>query len=821
LDLHFVTFQKANQFRRNAKRMVFLSVCAVAFLVGIVSACHAQGAATPAGTPRAPQKITPQKLNAAAAELQERLNRAQRAKASGEPGQVAHSSELVIALALRELGQVRILESAYPQAAELYGRSLDFENTPDTRVDLAIAHLRSGQADKAIEEADRALLDDPNNLRAFQVLGHVWLKKNDYPRAVHALARVAEISPSIESLYSLAIAQLGARDPAISAGVEQTFAQMEKLAGNSGSLHVMFGRAYRDANNMPAAIREFGTAIKLDTRTQHAHYFLGLAQLASNEWVPTPEVTTEFQKELEYYPHDYLANYMMGFLTSAERKYNEADKYLKLAATLNPEAPEPWLYLGLNAYAQNDMNHAEEYFRKAIQLTGSDDTRSNYQIRRAYIDLGRILSVAGKKEEAGVYLDKARELQNKVLESSQQGMASHFAEEGAQAGVAAAIVMPPEADEKAPMTGEDNENVDPFAQVDPAVLAKANLTPELKKEAGSQEKQLRAVLAQSYSDLATSEAIRKNYLAALSHYQDAEHWDPAIPGLMRNLGVAGFRAQHYPEAIRGLSAQLAAKPDDGSARAMLGMAYFAENKYKEAVKTFGPLGKKGMQDSAVGYAWAVSLTRLGELPRATEVLQEFSKGQLSNDLLMLVGQLWIEIADYAKAVAMFERLLEKDPAFPKAHYFAGQAYLRWEHWDEAAREFQAELALVPEDAEAKYNLGFVYLQQSRVNDAEKLFQQVILAHPEHANAQYEYGKILMDRGELQEAIAHLEAAARLSPEADFVHYQLQAAYRKDGRVADADRELEIYKKIKAKQRERASTSIPAQPSQKTEQGTDH
>jgi Flp pilus assembly protein TadD len=56
---------------------------------------------------------------------------------------------------------------------------------------------------------------------------------------------------------------------------------------------------------------------------------------------------------------------------------------------------------------------------------------------------------------------------------------------------------------------------------------------------------------------------------------------------------------------------------------------------------------------------------------------------------------------------------------------------------------------------------------------------------------------------LKEAVDHLETATRLSPQSDFMHYQLQAAYRKLQRVADADRELEIYKKLKAKQREKA------------------
>jgi Flp pilus assembly protein TadD len=217
-----------------------------------------------------------------------------------------------------------------------------------------------------------------------------------------------------------------------------------------------------------------------------------------------------------------------------------------------------------------------------------------------------------------------------------------------------------------------------------------------------------------------------------------------------------------------------------------------------------------MQDAAVGYAWASALAHQGDLKQASEVLGEFEKGDRSSDTLMLVGQEWIEIGDYPHAVATLHRALQLSPSQPKAHYFAGQAYLRWEHWNEAAQEFQAELALNPADTEAKYNLGFVYLQQSRSAEAEALFAEVLSAHPEHANAQYEMGKILLDRGQLKDAIGHLETAVRLNPGADYMHYQLQAAYRKDGRVAEADHELGIYKDLKAKQRGRASAAISPQ-----------
>jgi hypothetical protein len=60
-------------------------------------------------------------------------------------------------------------------------------------------------------------------------------------------------------------------------------------------------------------------------------------------------------------------------------------------------------------------------------------------------------------------------------------------------------------------------------------------------------------------------------------------------------------------------------------------------------------------------------------------------------------------------------------------------------------------------------------------------------------------------------VMHLEAAARLRPQTDYMHYQLQAAYRKLGKSADADRELEIYKALKAKSRERAGDAARQTP----------
>jgi tetratricopeptide (TPR) repeat protein len=732
--------------------------------------------------------------------LESRIAAAEAARDSGNPEATEAANRLVIAAALRETAGLKLLESDVPKSIELYRASLPFEDLPSTNAELAFAELQAHNLDLAIQFAEQAHAADPANIRADRVLASAYDQKGEYAKAVEPFARVARSEPTVDNLYPLAVCLLQTKKPEDKQQAAAVFGQMKRIAGDSGSLHVLIGRAYRDGGDLETAIREFQRAIALDPRTPHAHYFLGLARLFMNDWKPTPDAEAELRKEAEYFPEDYLANYMLGMITSGERKYDESDKYLLAASKINAVNPDPFLYLGMNAYAEDKLDRAEAMMRQAIELTGSDEARTNYQIRRAYVDLARILARSGHKEESDAFAAKARDLQNKTMVESQQSVSAALLQ-GKTGSLAAVVPLSPQQEKEAAPPVHDND--DPFAR--------GKLTAEQRAAAEAREKALGIVLALAYNDLATSQAIRKEYSPALDSYRHAEEWDGTLPGLEKNLGQCAFKARDYAEAVHGLSQALPLEPSSPALRAMLGISYFASDLYTEAAKTFAPLGPAGMTDSETGYPWAASLTHVGDMKQATEVLTAFESEPRSNDTLLLVGQLWTEIGDYARATATLERALQSDPSLAKAHFYEGLAYIHWEHWPEAQKEFQAELSLNANEPDAMYHLGFVYLQQSKTDDAAALFSQVVAAHPDYANAQYELGKILLDRGQTDDAITHLEAAARLRPETDYMHYQLQAAYRKQGRTADADRELEIYKGLKAKSRERIADKMKQTP----------
>jgi tetratricopeptide (TPR) repeat protein len=247
-------------------------------------------------------------------------------------------------------------------------------------------------------------------------------------------------------------------------------------------------------------------------------------------------------------------------------------------------------------------------------------------------------------------------------------------------------------------------------------------------------------------------------------------------------------------------------------RAILGLSYYMTDQYRDAAQTILPLGDAVWKDPALAYAWADSLVKESNFKQAGEVLAKLEGVQLTSDMRMQVAHAWEAIGNYNRAVETYHQLSETAPTLPKAHYYAGLAYIHADRPADAAAEFKAELGISPEDPDARYNPGFVNLQLGQRQEAISLSQSVTSSHPTHADAQYQLGKLLLDEGKVKDAIVHLETAVRLSPQSDYMHYQLQAAYRADSRILDADRELAIYKDVKARKR--------AQAANKTERGSD-
>lgn len=336
-------------------------------------------------------------------------------------------------------------------------------------------------------------------------------------------------------------------------------------------------------------------------------------------------------------------------------------------------------------------------------------------------------------------------------------------------------------------------------------LKQPNLSPAQSQQLRHLQQQLREVLSNGFNDWGTAEARQKEYQPALAHFQQAEKWDAAIPGLMRNLGAAAFLLQNYPESARALSTVVAQDENDQRSRLMLAMSLFSMEKFADAAKNFSAIPDAAMQDTRSAYAWAFSLSRAGQDQQANPIIDNLAARDLTPDVRMLVCQLYNTTENYEHAVPCFKKLAGENPAMPHAHFEAGAALVHFDRPADAIPELRAELKLNPQDVEAQYYLAFALLETSQKDEAMSLLRTVITEKPDHAQAQYQMGKVLLEDGKVDDAIPHLEIAAKLDPSSDYIHYQLQAAYRRAGRTADANHELEIYKQIKASHRSTGSS----------------
>ena len=672
-------------------------------------------------------------------ELPARMQALAAAQQTGDVVKIADANRRLIAVGLRAMAELKVAQGETTQAIDLYNRSLAFDDSPKAHLALALAYMAAHRTDDALAQVEPVTKSDPKNADAWNVQGKLLMDKRSYGPAAESLARSLELQGNPFVAYALATAflNLGDIDKA-----QAIFKQLTETTGDSTSVHIMIGRAYQNADKVDDAAREFNRAAEIDAKGSRAHYFLGLLYLSQNEWVATPQAREQFAEEVKINPNDFFGNFFLGYIDNADKLYDDSDRYLKTAASDKPDWPEPYLYMGLNAFARHDNPKAEELLRKAIQLTGDDNARNNYQIRRAYYVLGRICFQTNRKEEASKYTKVFAGMQAKTDEISRANSPASKTMGTTGSGMAAMPSVPTSA------------VIDPEAQANDSLT---KLTMQQKADIATAEQRLAVILGDAYNDLGTSQARQKQYAEALANFRQAERWNPSIPHLMRNVGFAAFRANQYAEAARALKAVEQQEPGEKMIAPMLAMALFSSDQFSEAAKVFDRLGDAAYSDPRVAYAYATSLARSNQQQKAAAVVGRMSQQSLSPEGLLLLGQAYSEIGDQRQALATFQKALAANPSLPRVHYYAGMAQLRAGQPARATEEFEAELKLNPNDAEARFQLG----------------------------------KTLLDQGKANEALPHLEAAARLNPKMEGLHEQLAAAYRKLGRTADAEREAKL------------------------------
>lgn len=725
--------------------------------------------------------------------LQSQFESAKNALAAGDLASAETHYIDTIALGLRQLAQLSLVNGQADEAAADLDSALRLKpDDIETQLDAAAVCFRRGDVVRAKALLNSAVAKEPGNARAHGLLGRIYVFEGDSEQAIRELKTSVDLAYDFETGYYLGIAYLTAKKLPEAAA---WFNQLQSIMGDSAALHMLFGRAYLVARIPEQAIPEFRQVIKLDPAYPRAHGFLGYAYLEHYQEEGYPQAREEFEKELKLHPDEYQVQELLGIADANLRDFPAAETALLRAARLHPQESSIYLYLGETYAATNRTRAAVDVLEKYVSMMGNPSDDKLREASRAWYLLGQNLRRLGREEDAKKALMRSQQIREAKFKYDVQHIFEEKKNPDEERGSRVSDRIADVLDAGSP---EEKQGAQTMVQQSlPAETLHKQPVAQKETAAARQYRSFVAeILGSCYNDLGVMRAKESKFLQAAEFFRQAAKWNPDLPGLDRNWGLASFRAELYQDAVPPLERQVQAHPGDSFTRKVLALSYSILENYAKVVEVLQPLLQHPPDDPGLLFAWGTALVQTHQSAAAAGIFRRLLEQNAGNPQVhLLLGKAYAQQKDYSSAMKEFAEALRLDAHLPEAHYYAGLVYLQQSDFESAAREFRAELELRPGDPHSLYHLGHTLLLQNQLPDAVSLLRQAVKAMPENEMAHFELGRALLQQEDTTEAIENLETARKLAPDHDAVYFQLSQAYRRAGRTQEASQMLAAYQKL--------------------------
>jgi len=171
----------------------------------------------------------------------------------------------------------------------------------------------------------------------------------------------------------------------------------------------------------------------------------------------------------------------------------------------------------------------------------------------------------------------------------------------------------------------------------------------------------------------------------------------------------------------------------------------------------------------------------------------------SYDAISMKGSLEMKLRDYKEAVDSYERAVKLKPDSAGAKRDLATAEWRAGMHEKAVSAFEQVLRQFPRDAVTYQVYGMLLAEDATPegrSHAAGLFERAIALDNSSAESRYQLANIKVEDGQPERALPHLENAIKLDPQDSRFHFALSRVYRRLGRASEADKEMEIYQKLK-------------------------
>jgi tetratricopeptide (TPR) repeat protein len=177
-------------------------------------------------------------------------------------------------------------------------------------------------------------------------------------------------------------------------------------------------------------------------------------------------------------------------------------------------------------------------------------------------------------------------------------------------------------------------------------------------------------------------------------------------------------------------------------------------------------------------------------------IQNYAKALILFDLLIQfrpdhalarqqIGLMHMEAGRLEMAAKAFEEAIARAPGLPEAHNNLGIALMALEKPWEAIDQFQKALLLEPDFFDAQLNLALAFFGQNQPADAKRYLESALAKAPQHSQARVLMGNILLEDGQFEDALEHFFALLAKDKENPSLHNSLGIALNEQGLSAEA------------------------------------
>lgn len=319
---------------------------------------------------------------------------------------------------------------------------------------------------------------------------------------------------------------------------------------------------------------------------------------------------------------------------------------------------------------------------------------------------------------------------------------------------------------------------------------------------------------------------------AVTELRRAATIDPRNPETQSNLGQALMLQKHPADAAKAFAAASQAKPGDNELKYNLALALYESGSSKQATQALDAIPETSMTpelhslagdvDEHAGefakalkhfqaaasanpsdanlYSLSVELLRHWNWKEAIEVADfGTTRYPTSNHFRTIAGIAFYAKGDYAAAVSVFSKLLQRDTQSAMAADLLGRSCGALGDGVNAGCAVVSDFAQRhPGNAVMTTYAAIAILHapqgEQNLDKAASLLKEAIAADPKYAEAYLRMGVLEQTRLHWAESTPYLEQCVELNPTGAEAHYRLSRAYAHLGRSQDAQAQIALHQR---------------------------